>query len=392
MIYLDNNATTRIDDDVLETMLPYLRENYGNASSTQHKLGRTANQAIEKSRHTIANYLNANPKEIYFTSGATEAISTAIKGIFERYSSYGKHIITSHTEHKAVLSACEMLTKKGAQITYLSVDTNGNIDLDELRSAISKETILVCLMSANNETGVIHPIKEIASICESQDVLFFCDATQSIAKHEIDLSQIAIDILCFSAHKFHGPKGIGALYIRRKSKPIQIEPLIIGGKQENNFRGGTYNVPNIVGAGKAIEIINFEKQAQIAELRDYFEQQLTSAIDDCYVIAKQSKRISNTSNILFKHTRSSALMNNIPTVAISSGSACISGDRDPSHVLKAMQMSDDDALCCIRFSLSKYTTKAEVDAVIALLVAAVNKVRSASPIWQMYKAGLLDEL
>lgn len=390
MIYLDNNATTRIDDDVLNEMLPYLKENYGNASSVQHKLGRAGHLAVENSRNIIARSLYVQAKEIFFTSGSTESISTVIKGIYTRYKSIGKHIITCQTEHKAVLSTCESLAKQGAEITYLSVNNEGNIDLDELADLMTHETILVCIMSANNETGIIHPIEKIAHICQSKDVLFFCDATQSIAKDPINLSQIPIDILCLSAHKFHGPKGVGALFIRRKSKPIQIEPLIIGGKQENSFRAGTYNVANIVGLGKAVEVLDHINNVNISTLRDYFEQRVHEEIDDCRILGKNNNRLPNTSNIQFKHIRSTELMTQLPEIAISSGSACISGDRNPSHVLIAMHLTDEEALSCIRFSLSKYTSKAEMDIVIQQLKLAVEKSRSNSPIWQMYKAGLLD--
>jgi len=390
MIYLDNNATTKLDDEVLNTMLPYLREEYGNASSIQHKMGRQGNQAIEQARKQIAQYLHSNPKEIFITSGATESINTVIKGIFERYHSIGNHIITCQTEHKAVLTTCEMLEKKGASITYLPVDKSGKIKIETLEAAITKETILVTIMSTNNESGIIQPIAEIARLCNSKGVLFFCDATQSIGKHKIDLSDVGIDILCFSAHKFHGPKGIGGLFIRRKSKPIQIESLIVGGKQENSFRGGTYNVANIVGMGKAVEILAKNNLDDITKLRDYFEQCIEKEIDDCEIIGKNEHRVGNTSNILFTHVKSSELMTKLADVAVSSGSACVSGDRDPSHVLLAMHLKPEEALSCIRFSFSKYNTKEEIDKVVYDLKENITKIRASSPIWQMYKAGLLD--
>jgi len=390
MIYLDNNATTRLDDEVLDTMLPYLKEEYGNASSIQHKMGRQGNQAIEQARLKIATYLHANPKEIFFTSGATESISTVIKGIYERYQSIGNHIITCKTEHKAVLSTCEVLEKKGAKVTYLPVDTEGKINMNTLEGALSKETILVVIMSTNNETGIMQPIDEIARLCHNKGILFFCDGTQSIGKQEIDLSKTPIDIFCFSAHKFHGPKGIGALYIRRKSKPIQIEPMIVGGKQENSFRGGTYNVANIVGMGKAIALLDTKNQLEISILRDYFEHRIENEIEDYQIIGKNAPRVGNTSNIHFKHVKSSELMTKLTDVALSSGSACVSGDRDPSHVLTAMHLKPEEALSCIRFSLSKYTTKAEIDKVVDQLKESIIRIRASSPIWQMYKTGLLD--
>lgn len=392
MIYLDNNATTRMSDQVLEEMLPFLREDYGNASSIQHKLGRRAHQAVEQARERVAQALRVDTKEIFFTSGATEAINTVLKGVYQRYQAKGRHIITSPAEHKAVLTVCEQLRGEGAEVTYLSVNAQGLIDTDELKRSIREDTVLVCLMAANNETGVLAPLGDIAAICRQKDVLFFCDATQYIGKLGIGLSQEPIDMLCLSAHKFHGPKGIGALYVRRKSKPTQIASLIQGGKQEHGFRGGTYAVAPIVGLGAALKEIEQNDAEYIRELRDQFEQLVMQEIAETKVHGSEAPRLYNTSNILFKHVRGAELMTKLPDVAISSGSACVSGDRDPSHVLKAMGISDEDALCSLRFSFSKYNTREEVVEVVAKLKAAVEKLRAESPVWKMYKAGLLDEL
>ena len=386
-LYFDNNATSRMDDEVLQAMLPYLQELYGNASSVQHKLGRAANAAIEQARIDLADRLGCTPKEIYFTSGATESISTVLKGIAQAYNRKGKHIITCKTEHKAVLATCESLGKQGYEITYLDVDAQGNIDLEDLRKAIRADSILVSLMSANNETGVLHPIEKIANICQEKDVLFFCDATQHVGKLPIELQEVAIDILCLSAHKFHGPKGIGALFIRRKSKPIQIPSLITGGNQEHGLRGGTYAVPQIVGMGEAVK--RFEFHSQIETIRDYFESELQQHIEEARVHASGTLRIPNTSNVLIKHVRSTELMTKVPEMALSSGSACVSGSRDPSHVLKAMGMDDEDVFCSSRFSFSKYTTKDDIDLAIQQIKRAVTQIREASPIWQMYKEGLI---
>jgi cysteine desulfurase len=386
MIYLDNNATTRMDDEVLNAMLPFLREEYGNASSLQHKMGRTAHQAIEKSRQSIAKLIGANPKEIFFTSGATEAVNLVLRGVFARYQRIGKHIISAKTEHKAVLTTLEVLEKNGANITYLPADNYGNINLEDLEKTIRQDTILICLMHANNETGVIHPIEDIAEIANKKNVLFFSDTTQAIGKIHSNYEKSGVDICCFSAHKLHGPKGIGALYVRRKSRPIQIEPLITGGKQENSFRGGTYNTAAIAGMGKAFEIANPQ---DLATLRDYFEDRIYNEIEDTAIHAQQAIRLNNTSNIAFKHVKSAELMTKLTNIAVSSGSACVSGDRDPSHVLTAMGISAEDALCSIRFSLSKYTTKEDLDSTIAELKSAVDKIRNESPIWQLYKANLL---
>lgn len=386
-LYFDNNATSRMDDEVLQAMLPYLQETYGNASSVQHKLGRAANTAIERARIDLADRLGCTPKEIYFTSGATESISTVLKGIAQAYNRKGKHIITCKTEHKAVLATCESLGKQGYEITYLDVDAQGNIDLEDLRKAIRADSILVSLMSANNETGVLHPIEKIANICQEKDVLFFCDATQHVGKLAIELQEVAIDILCLSAHKFHGPKGIGALFIRRKSKPIQIPSLITGGNQEHGLRGGTYAVPQIVGMGEAVK--RFEFHSRIETIRDYFESELQQQIEEVTVHARGTLRIPNTSNVLIKHVRSTELMTKVPEMALSSGSACVSGSRDPSHVLKAMGMDDEDVFCSSRFSFSKYTTKDDIDLAIQQIKRAVTQIREASPIWQMYKQGLI---
>ena len=390
MIYLDNNATTKLDSEVLQSMLPYMTEMYGNASSIQHKMGREANAAIETSRNAIANYLGCTSKEIIFTSGSTESINFVIKGIYDRYKRVGNHIITSKTEHKAVLSTCAYLEKKGAKVTYLNVDTNGQINLEELKNSICEETILVTLMSANNETGIELPISEIARLCKEKDVLFFCDATQSIGKSTSHLQLDEIDILCFSSHKIYGPQGVGALYIKRKPTPIQLEPLIIGGSQENKWRAGTYNTAAVAGFGKAICLLESIKSAEIELLRDYFENSILQKIEDCDIHGKDKARIVNTSNIHFKYVKSDELLSKLYNVAASAGSACVSGDRSPSHVIKAMTNNDDIALCSVRFSLSKYTTRSEIDEAITNIISAVNEIREQSPIWQLYKDGLIE--
>lgn len=389
MIYLDNNATTRVDNTVLDAMIPYLKEDYGNASSLQHKMGRTTHQAVEKSRSIIAKYIGASPNEIYFTSGATESINLVLRGIFSRYQSIGKHIITTKSEHKAVLTTLEKLEKYGAEITYLPIDENGNIDLDDLEQSIRKDTILVCLMHANNETGVIHPIEQIAQITNKKQLLFFSDTTQAIGKIDTNYFESGVDICCFSAHKLHGPKGIGGLFVRRKSRPIQLEPIITGGKQENGLRGGTYNTPAIVGMGKAFEILHKNLNSKIEDLRNYLEQKILEEIEDTAVHAYAAKRLINTTNILFKHVKSAELMPKLTNIAVSSGSACVSGDRDPSHVLLSMGISSEDAHCSIRFSLSAYTTNDELDIAIDEIKSTVHRIRGESPIWQLYKANLL---
>ncbi len=387
-IYLDNNATTKIDPAVLDTMLPYLQESYGNASSVQHRIGREANQAVSTARHQIAAKLGCKDNEVFFTSGATESINMVLRGIADSYTKKGKHIITCVTEHKAVLATCDILARKGFEITLLPVNSAGEIDLQLLEESIRADTVLVCLMAANNETGVIHPIDEIAQICQRKDVLYFCDATQLIGKQDINLQTLPIDILTFSAHKIHGPKGVGALFIRRKSKPIQIPALISGGKQEHGLRGGTLNVPNIVACGKAIEISKVNTQIKI--FRDRLEQQILARIPQTFVHGATATRLDNTSFIAFRHIKSAELMTSMPQLALSSGSACASGLLDPSHVLKGMHVSDDDAFSSIRFSLSKFTELGEIEQAIEEIVATVEQVRSLSPVWKLYKNGLID--
>ncbi|WP_437918314.1 cysteine desulfurase family protein [Sphingobacterium sp. LRF_L2] len=387
-IYLDNNATTKIDPSVLDAMLPFLQEAYGNASSIQHRLGREANQAVELARHQIANKLGARDNEIFFTSGATESINAVLRGISEAYKRKGSHIITCQTEHKAVLSTCANLERKGIEITYLPVDESGAINLQQLRDSIRNDTILVALMAANNESGVLHPYLEIARICEEKDVLYFCDATQLVGKKEINLQEVPIDILTFSAHKIHGPKGIGALFIRRKRKPIQIPALITGGKQEQGFRGGTLNVPYIVGCGKAIEIA--KNHAQLKDYRNFIEQEIVNRVPQVIVHAASNHRLDNTSFIAFRHLKSAELITALPHIALSSGSACASGLLDPSHVLKAMHVNDDDAFSSIRISLSKFNEREEIERFVEEIIGTVQNLRELSPIWKMYKDGLID--
>ncbi|SFS32434.1 cysteine desulfurase family protein [Sphingobacterium wenxiniae] len=387
-IYLDNNATTQLDSAVLEAMLPYLKDLYGNPSSMQHRLGREAHKAVETARQRVAQAIGAKEQEIYFNSGATEGINTVLRGVAQSYATKGKHIITCKTEHKAVLTTCELLERQGMEITYLDVNNNGELSLDQLKNAIRPDTILVCLMSANNETGVLHPISDIAHICQERDVLYFCDVTQSIGKHPLHVQQLPVDLLVFSAHKLHGPKGTGVLYIRRRTaKPIQIPPLISGGKQENNLRGGTLNVPNIVGCGQALA--NIETKPQIKALRDMLEKQIISRVPETFVNGQIEKRLDNTSNITFRHLKSTEIMTALPDIALSSGSACVSGLSDPSHVLKAMGLSNEDAHSSIRFSLSKYTTEQDVADVVQQIEQVVTRLREASPIWKLFKDGLI---
>lgn len=387
MIYLDNNASTALDEEVIACMVEVMREDYANASSTQHKLGRRANHLIESARESIANSLAVESKDILFTSGATEAINILLKGFFARYQHFGKHIITCTTEHKAILNTFQSLEQLGAEVTYLPVDKNGQLDLGQLKNSIRKDTLLVSIMSANNETGILSPVDEIAEICKDKKIPFFSDMTQSIGKQKVSLDKI--DFACFSAHKFHGPKGIGVLYIKNNGRAKVLDPLISGGTQEKGLRPGTYDTPAIVGMAKALAIATNTNRDTIRQLRNFFEKEIVKRIPEVVILGQASDRIDNTSNILFKHVRSEVLFTKVPMLALSSGAACVSGDSAPSHVLKAMQLNDEDARCCVRFSLSKYTSKAEIVQVLNILDDAICDIRNESPTWQLFKAGLL---
>lgn len=393
LIYLDNHATTPLDPKVLEAMLPFLKDQYGNASSLLHSLGRSASSAVEKSRLQVGRLINAPQSDtLLFTSGSTEAINMVLKGVFERYQSKGRHFITCKTEHKAVLDTFAYLEKQGATVTYLDVDAGGRLDLDQLESAIRPDTVLLSLMSANNETGVLHPVDEIARIAQKHEVLFFCDATQSIGKQHFDLHQLPIDLLCLSAHKFHGPKGVGALYIRKKNKRIQIGPLLHGGGQENGLRGGTLNVPAIVGMGKAAEMALEQLEQQISQLarwRNELESRLLT-LPQIFVNGQESMRLPNVTNLTIRHLRAATLIPSLPNLCISTGSACVSGTRDPSHVLMAMGRNAEDAHASIRISLGRFNTSQEIRLAGDQLLEVVTSLRAESPNWQLFEKGLIS--
>lgn len=363
--YLDYNSTTPIDPRVLEAMLPFLKENFANPSST-HSFGKSINEKVKQAREQIANFINADIKEVIFTSGATEAINVAIKGVAESYSHKGNHIITASTEHKAVLDTCQDLERKGFEITYLSVDAEGLINLEELKSAIRTDTILVSIMYVNNETGVIQPIKEIASITQKKNVFFMTDATQAVGKINIDVDDLGVDLLAFSGHKMYAPKGIGVLYVRKSHNKLQISPLIHGGGHENGLRSGTLNVPGIIALAKACEVAKeemVENQEKIINLRDNLENALLK-LSNTSLNGSYKNRIYNTTNICFKGIDANILIGRMKNVAVSNGSACTAAVVEPSHVLKAMGISDEDAFASIRFSLGKFNTKEEINTVI----------------------------
>lgn len=392
LIYLDNNATTALDPQVLEAMMPFLRDHYGNASSLLNPLGRSAANAVEVARKQVANLIGASEVDtLVFTSGATEAINMALKGVFYRYQSKGKHFITCQTEHKAVLETFASLEKLGATVTYLPVDAQGQLDLVQLEASIRPDTVLVAIMSANNETGVSQPIEAIGQITAAHDVLFFCDGTQSIAKQQLNVTHVNVDILCLSAHKFHGPKGVGALYIRNRPKRIQIEPLLNGGNQENKLRGGTLNVPAIVGFGAAADIARAnmnQNVSQMETMRNHLERQLLQ-IPESFVNGEEAIRLPHVTNITFRHVKAALLIARIPNICLSTGSACVSGSRDPSHVLQAMGLEKEDCFSTIRISLNKWNTLEEIDQAINDIRNAVEKLRAESPAWELFLKGLI---
>lgn len=380
-----------MDPEALQAMLPYFEETYGNASSINHSFGKKAAEAVELARNEIGTLLDADAKQLLFTSGSTESINLALKGVFNRYQSIGKHIITCATEHKAVLDTCAFLERKGAEITYLPVTKKGEISLADLEASIRKDTILLCFMHANNETGTLHPIEEIAEIANKHQVLFFCDATQSIGKLPLSLRQLPIDMLACSAHKLHGPKGIGVLYVRRKNRRIQLEPLLHGGSQENSLRAGTLNVPAIVGFGKAAQLARTKythSYEEMSRLRDALESSLLS-LPETFINGNLNARMANVSNLTFRHISAAQLMRKIPNMAFSSGSACTTGTLEPSHVLIASGLSKEDARATVRLSLSRFTTLNEIDSAINLLTNAVTELRNESPAWMLHQQGLL---
>lgn len=384
-IYFDNNATTQTDEEVLKAMLPYFVENYGNPSSI-YKIGRENRKAVEEARKKVATALNCEPDEIYFTSGGSEADNTAIRGIAYQYQKKGNHIITSKIEHPAVLETCKQLEKEGFEVTYVGVKENGILDLEELKSAIKATTILISVMFANNEIGTIQPIQEIGEIAQKHHIFFHTDAVQAVGSVSIDVKALHIDALSLSAHKFYGPKGIGALYMK---KGIQFGKLINGGHQEKNKRAGTENVPGIVGLGKAIELAyeNLEEHNKtIQALRDYYVAQVEEKIPYIHINGDRKKRLPGSSNISFRFIEGEGLLLNLDLKGIcaSSGSACTSGSLDPSHVLLAIGLPHEIAHGSLRISIGKYNTKEEIDYVVENLVEIVGRLREMSPLWEEF--------
>ncbi len=390
-IYLDHNATTPCDPRVVEAMIPFFTNAFGNAASRNHPFGWQAEEAVDYAREQVAKLIGADPKEIIFTSGATEGDNLAIKGVYEMYASKGNHIITCNIEHKAVLDTCKHIEKSGGEVTYLKVKDNGLIDLAELEAAIKPTTILIAIMYANNEIGTIMPMKEISAIAKKHGVLVFSDAVQAVGKIPVDVNKDGIDLLAFTAHKMYGPKGVGALYVRRKNPRVKVTAQIDGGGHERGMRSGTLNVPGIVGFGKACEIcINemTEETARISKLRDKLQTELLK-IEESYLNGDINHKLPHVTNISFKYVEGEGLMMGFnKNIAVSSGSACTSASLEPSYVLKALGLGDDLAHSSLRFGLGRFTTEEQIDYTIEQVTNTVNKLREMSPLWEMFKEGI----
>ncbi len=395
-IYLDNNSTTPMDPRVLEAMTPFFLEHYGNAASRNHPFGWEAEEAVDYAREQVAKLIGADPKEIIFTSGATEGDNLAVKGVYEMYASKGNHIITATTEHKAVLDTCKHIEKTGGEVTYLQVKRDGLIDLKELEAAIRPTTILIAIMYANNEIGTVQPIREISAIAKKHGVLFFTDAVQAVGKIPVDVTKDGIDLMAFTAHKMYGPKGIGALYVRRKNPRVKVTAQMDGGGHERGMRSGTLNVPGIVGFGKACELCRLEMASdtkRLSILRDKLETALMK-LEEAYINGSTEHRLPHVTNISFKHVEGEGLLMGFnKNIALSSGSACTSASLEPSYVLKALGLGDDLAHSSLRFGLGRFTNEEQIDYTVKAISETVLKLRDMSPLWEMYKEGIdLDSI
>jgi len=391
-IYLDNNATTPVDQRVMDIMLPYFTEKFGNAASRNHSYGWEAEEAVEHAREQIAQAINATAKEIIFTSGATESNNLALKGVAEMYQDKGKHLITCVTEHKCILDSAKYLEQKGYEVTYLPVQTNGLVDLHLLKQSIREDTILVSIMFANNEIGVLQPIAEIGKICRERGVLFHTDAAQAVGKVLVDVEAQNIDLLSISGHKFYGPKGIGALYVRRKNPRVRLSPQMHGGGHERGMRSGTLYVPLIVGLGEAAELavkLMPEESLRLLALRKRLEAGIKSRLPEVFINGDEVHRLPNNLNISFAFVEGESLLMGLnDTVALSSGSACTSASLEPSYVLKALGVGDELAHSSLRFGLGRTTTEADIDRVVDKIGAVVDRLREMSPLWEMHQEGV----
>jgi cysteine desulfurase len=390
-IYMDNNSTTRCDPRVVEAMLPYFTEKYGNAASRSHPYGWEAEAAVEEARDQIAELIGATGKELIFTSGATESNNLAIKGAAAMYKKKGNHVVTQITEHKAVLDTCKHLEKDGYQVTYLPVDEFGRVSADQVRDAMTDRTILVSIMTANNEIGTLQPVKAIGKLCKEKGVLFHTDAVQAVGKLPIDVQDMGIDLLSLTAHKLYGPKGIGALYVRKKDPRVRLEAQIDGGGHERGMRSGTLPVPMIVGLGEACAIARKEmpeESKRTAGLRDRLRKGIMGKLSESYLNGHPTDRLPGNANISFAYVEGEGLMMGIKDVAVSSGSACTSASLEPSYVLRALGVGDELAHSSIRFGLGRFSTEAEVDYVVELVVREVNRLREMSPLFEMVREGI----
>ncbi len=390
-IYLDNHATTPMDPRVFEAMKPYFIENFGNAASRNHSFGWVAEEAVEKARKHLADLIGATAKEIIITSGATESDNLAIKGVVEMYAQRGNHIITAATEHKAILDTCKRLEKHGCRVTYLPVRPDGLIDLDQLRDAITDKTILVSIMYGNNEVGTIQPMKEIGAICRERGVLVHSDATQAVGKIPVSVIDDNIDLMSFTAHKIYGPKGVGALYVRRRNPRVQLTAQMDGGGHERGMRSGTLNVPGIVGFGAAAELCQQlmpDEMARHGAMRDRLKDRLMSELDETYVNGTMERRLPHNLNISFAYVEGESLLMGVNDIAVSSGSACTSATLEPSYVLKALGAGDDLAHSSIRFGIGRFNTDEEIDYTAQKVIDVVRKLRELSPLYEMVKEGI----
>lgn len=390
-IYLDNHSTTPCDPRVLEIMLPYFTEKFGNAASRNHSFGWEVEEAVEAARKQIAHLIHADAKEIIFTSGATESDNLALQGVLEMYREKGDHVITSATEHRAVIDTAKYLEKKGFKVTFLPVDKTGMVSPDDVRNAITDKTILISVMLANNEIGTINPVAAIGKVAKEKGVLFHCDASQGVGKIPVNVQEMGIDLMSFTAHKIYGPKGIGALYVRRKAPRVRLEPMMYGGGHERGMRSGTLAVPLIVGFGKACELCEQEmptESVRIAKMRDRLQEGIMKGMDEVYLNGHPTERLPNNLNISFAYVEGEALLMGVKEIALSSGSACTSATLEPSYVLRALGVGSDLAHSSIRFGLGRFNTNEEVDYTIDRMIKAVTHLREMSPLYEMAKEGV----
>ena len=390
-IYLDYQATTPLDPRVLEAMLPYFGDVFGNAASRSHSFGWEAEKAVERARDQIGSLIGASPKEIVFTSGSTEAINLAIKGVADMYGSKGQHIVTSQAEHKAVLDTCKHLEKRGLEVTYLEPDEYGRHSAEQVRDALRDDTILVAIMWANNEIGTLNPVREIGAVCKERGVLFLSDGTQAVGKIPVNVQADNVDLLCLSAHKIYGPKGVGCLYVRRKKPRVRLVSQMDGGGHERGMRSGTLNVPGIVGLGEACAICERELESEAANaraLRDNFEERILAGLDHVTLNGHPEERLPGCSNLSFLCVEGESLIMGINDLAVSSGSACTSASLEPSHVLQSMGVGDELAHSSIRFGFGRFTTQEEVDHAVKVVITAVEKLRELSPLYEMVLEGI----